>query len=78
MPQFPFPGEYLKMINIHFSAQADAVLRPLGLTLAQSDVLLFLDQRGGEETTLAISRGISGSNTRPWSGWCGGWRTRAS
>ena len=52
MPQFPFPGEYLKMINIHFSAQADAVLRPLGLTLAQSDVLLFLDQRGAEETTL--------------------------
>lgn len=47
-----FPGEYFKMINIQFMAHADAALRPLGLTCAQSDVLQFLADRGDEETTV--------------------------
>lgn len=47
-----FPGEYFKMINIRFMAHADAALRPLGLTCAQSDVLQFLADRGEQETTV--------------------------
>ncbi len=47
-----FPGEYIKMISIQFMAHADAALRPLGLTCAQSDVLLYLDTRGEQETTV--------------------------
>lgn len=47
-----FPGEYFKMINIRFIAHADAALRPLGLTCAQSDVLQFLAERGEAETTV--------------------------
>lgn len=47
-----FPGEYIKMISIQFMAHADAALRPLGLTCAQSDVLLYLDARGEQETTV--------------------------
>ena len=47
-----FPGEYFKMINIRFMAHADAALRPLGLTCAQSDVLQFLADRGEHETTV--------------------------
>ena len=45
-----FPGEYFKMINIRFMAHADAALRPLGVTCAQSDVLQFLADRGAQET----------------------------
>lgn len=52
MANLPFPGEYFKMINIQFIAHADAALRPLGLTCAQSDVLQFLADRSGEETTV--------------------------
>lgn len=52
MASLPFPGEYFKMINILFIAHADAALRPLGLTCAQSDVLIFLSERGGAETTV--------------------------
>lgn len=47
-----FPGEYFKRINLLAVANADAVLRPLGLTCAQSDILLFLALRGAEETTV--------------------------
>ena len=47
-----FPGEYIKMISIQFMAHADAALRPLGLTCAQSDVLLYLNMRGEQETTV--------------------------
>lgn len=47
-----FPGEYIKRISIHAIANADAVMRPLGLTAAQSDLLLYLDHRGEEETTV--------------------------
>lgn len=52
MTNLPFPGEYFKMINILFIAHVDAALRSLGLTCAQSDVLMFLSERGGEETTV--------------------------
>lgn len=52
MASLPFPGEYFKMINIMFIAHADAALRPLGLTCAQSDVLIFLAERGEAETTV--------------------------
>lgn len=52
MSTVPFPSEYFKLINIHAIAKADAVLRPLGLTCAQSDILCFLDLRGGAETTV--------------------------
>lgn len=52
MPGPFFPGEYFKMINIQFMAHADAALRPLGLTCAQSDVLQFLADRGEQETTM--------------------------
>ena len=47
-----FPGEYIKMISIQFMSHADAALRPLGLTCAQSDVLLYLNMRGEQETTV--------------------------
>lgn len=47
-----FPGEYIKMINIQFMAHADAALRPLGLTCAQSDLLMYLNTRGDQETTV--------------------------
>lgn len=47
-----FPGEYIKIISIQFMAHADAALRPLGLTCAQSDVLMFLAERGDAETTV--------------------------
>ena len=47
-----FPGEYIKIISIQFMAHANAALRPLGLTCAQSDVLLYLDARGDEEITV--------------------------
>ena len=47
-----FPGDLFKMINILFIAHADAVLRPLGLTCAQSDLLEYLAERGDEETTV--------------------------
>lgn len=52
MPAVPFPGEYFKMIQIHAVARADAALRPLGLTAAQSDVLRFLSMHAAEETTV--------------------------
>lgn len=52
MANLPFPGEYFKMINILFIAHVDAALRSLGLTCAQSDVLMFLSERSGEETTV--------------------------
>ncbi|MGO5029745.1 MarR family winged helix-turn-helix transcriptional regulator [Candidatus Agathobaculum pullicola] len=47
-----FPGDLFKMINILFVAHADAALRPLGLTCAQSDLLEYLAERGAEETTV--------------------------
>lgn len=47
-----FPGDLFKMINIQFMAHADAALRPLGLTCAQSDLLEYLAERGDEETTV--------------------------
>lgn len=47
-----FPGDLFKMINILFIAHADAALRPLGLTCAQSDLLEYLAERGDEETTV--------------------------
>lgn len=47
-----FPGDLFKMINILFIAHADAALRPLGLTCAQSDLLEYLAERGEEETTV--------------------------
>ena len=47
-----FLGEYIKMINIQFMAHADAALRPLGLTCAQSDLLMYLNTRGDQETTV--------------------------
>ena len=47
-----FPGEYFKTIHVHIMAQADAALRPFGLTCAQSDILRFLDLRGAEESTV--------------------------
>ena len=77
MANLPFPGEYFKMINILFIAHADAALRSLGLTCAQSDVLMFLSERSGEETTVRISASISASSTRPSSALSGGWRIRA-
>ena len=52
MANLPFPGEYFKMINIQFMAHADAALRPLGLTCAQSDLLMYLNTRGDQETTV--------------------------
>ncbi|MDO4269430.1 MAG: MarR family transcriptional regulator [Eubacteriales bacterium] len=52
MSGVPFPGEYFKLINLNVIARLDAALRPLGLTTAQSDLLCFLDQRGGAETTV--------------------------
>lgn len=47
-----FPGDVFKKINILFIAHADAALRPLGLTCAQSDLLEYLAERGNEETTV--------------------------
>ncbi|HIX89613.1 MAG TPA: MarR family transcriptional regulator [Candidatus Agathobaculum pullicola] len=47
-----FPGDLFKMINILFVAHADAALRPLGLTCAQSDLLEYLAERDTEETTV--------------------------
>ncbi len=52
LANLPFPGEYFKMINIQFMAHADAALRPLGLTCAQSDLLMYLNTRGDQETTV--------------------------
>ncbi|WP_283673780.1 MarR family winged helix-turn-helix transcriptional regulator [Butyricicoccus sp. Marseille-Q5471] len=52
MPKSRFPGEYFKLIHIHAISKADAALRPLGLTTAQSDVLRFLELRGDEPATV--------------------------
>ena len=57
MSSVRFPGEYIKRISIHAVTKADAAMRPLGLTGAQSDLLLYLDHRNGEETSPNIAHG---------------------
>ena len=47
-----FPGEYFKLVNLEIISKVDAALRPLDLTCAQSDLLLFLKEHEQDETTI--------------------------